>query len=93
MSTRRGALPLVSAAIVLLIALAGCTPGESPSSAAPSWQLDSEMRGATKLCELAWKDTSRRLVIGHQRIPNVPELGYVYFLFRAPELITAPNMQ
>ena len=23
----------------------------------------------------------------------MPELGYVYFLFRAPELITASNMQ
>jgi hypothetical protein len=77
-------------AAAMLVVLAGC--------AAPAqWQLVSGMDGDTKhgtakLCQLVRKDSSRSLVIGHKRIPDEPELGYVYFLFRAPELILESNM-
>jgi uncharacterized lipoprotein YmbA len=80
-------------AAILLITLAGCAPGKSSRSAAPLWQLDSEFDGATKVCQLARKDMSRSLVIIHTRIPKVPKLGTVFFLFHAPELITAANMR
>jgi hypothetical protein len=89
MHTPKEILARGSVALALLIAPAGCAPGNSPSSAARPWQLDGEMRGNTKLCELTWRNPSRSLVIGHQRIPNAPELGYVYLLFRAPELEAA----
>lgn len=80
-------------AISLLIALAGCASDKSSPSVAPLWQLGSKMDGTTKLCWLARSDSSRSLTLVHKRIPGVPELGVVYFRFRAPELITAPNMQ
>src|SRR4029450_5589782 len=83
MFIRRGSLARIIAAIMLVV-FAGCAPAK--------WQLVSGMGGdtkpgTTKRCELVPKVSPRSLVIGHKRIPDEPELGYVYFLFRAPELI------
>jgi hypothetical protein len=88
MFTRRGSLARINAAIVLIV-LAGCAPGKSPSSAAPLWKLESEMRGNTKVCQLTQTRTSRSLMILLQPTPKVPELGDVVFYFRAPELNAA----
>ena len=89
MFIRRGSLARIIAAIMPVL-LAGCAPAQ--------WELVSGMDGDTKhgtakLCQLVRKDSSRSLVIGHKRIPDEPDLGYVYFLFRAPELILESNMQ